>query len=714
MVRRKATPRPEPEPERMPVRWWAALLLAALLIAAGCRLVQSSRVLTRPEMTWQGQPKITTSDGYFFAGAARAQSEGKAADFYHGQPVLPLSSLTGGLARWLPVSFEQLVYYLPILLGSLLVVPVMLAGWLLRLPDGGFLAALFSSLSVGFFNRTCGGYFDTDILVLPLAVAILAAILAALRHRHPVLLLAVTLTFTLYERWYPSGYLLAFLLLGMLAVYVAVYRRRDLDAWEVVVFGCLGLLGTGGWWRLGLAVMLAAGLSRPVRCPDRVRKWILLAVAAGFAVSVPLTSPQIVLKPLRLFVTRDFSTHATRLRYQDVIETVAENRIPGFGDFCQKAFGSVPAVLAGLAGFGLLWYRRTFMLLFLPLLIVAATAFAGGIRFALFATVPLSLGAGALLAAVASGWRNRGWKYGVPAAAAALILWPNLQNVFTWIDHPPVQNRELAVLEEFSRLVKPEDLAMTWWSDGYVVQYYGRIGTAVDGGRNAGDLNFPVAYQWWTGDACAARNLAFLSRLYPWDRGGLERMMTDRGFQDPAAFLRALPGLPPGRPLPPGQVYLVLLEKQLRIFNQIARCANRNLLTGQPGPESFYYYAPAYRQSGNGYDCGNGVMVNVEDRSVQRGGESFPLRRVYRTVWNRQARRAEASILDEGAFGELNLIFMPDNAMLILDRQLLESLFIQLFVFTNPGPACCEPVLLDENIKIYRYLPPPSPPAPRP
>ena len=116
---------------------------------------------------------INTNDGYYWAEGARDLLAGTHQKF-DGSPIDQApAQLTFLLAKIVPVSFETLIFYMPAVLGSLIVFPMMLIAYNLGMIEVGFLASLLASIAVSYYNRTMIGYYDTDMLNIVFSTLVL-------------------------------------------------------------------------------------------------------------------------------------------------------------------------------------------------------------------------------------------------------------------------------------------------------------------------------------------------------------------------------------------------------------------------------------------------------------------------------------------------------------------------------------------------------------
>src|SRR5690606_27326019 len=110
---------------------------------------------------------INTNDGYYWAEGARDRLENPAVTDELSPVSRAVPVITAVIAKPLPfVSLETLILYLPAVLGSLIVVPIILIGRALNHTGAGFAASLIAVIAWSYYNRTMVGYYDDDMLVI--------------------------------------------------------------------------------------------------------------------------------------------------------------------------------------------------------------------------------------------------------------------------------------------------------------------------------------------------------------------------------------------------------------------------------------------------------------------------------------------------------------------------------------------------------------------
>ena len=113
---------------------------------------------------------LNTNDGYFYAQGARDLLLGVKSTL-HSPINEMLSQITAFLAWILPLSLEQIIFYMSGFFGCVI---VFLVVYLARHFGGiiSFLCGVLSGIGVSYYNRTMFGYYDTDMLVVVLGLLV--------------------------------------------------------------------------------------------------------------------------------------------------------------------------------------------------------------------------------------------------------------------------------------------------------------------------------------------------------------------------------------------------------------------------------------------------------------------------------------------------------------------------------------------------------------
>ena len=690
--------------------YFTILLFIAYCFSVGIRFIWVDFASSIEPFYYNNQLMINTNDGYFFAEGARDILAGGHQPNDLSPVDYPLAKLTALLATLLPFSFETLILYMPAFIGSLLVVPIMLIGRSLNLTVAGFSAALLASIAWSYYNRTMFGYYDTDMLVVIFPTLILWSMVFASLAQRNRFLLWIPFFMMLYTWWYSSSYSLNMGMTFMMAIYTALFERKNPHFYKILIVMLLALSGI--FWWLKVAVIL--GLFGFFHFKKELinQKLIGILLLAAFLVVLFTGGFAPVLYQLKAYIFRealaaDLSTH--QLHYFAVNQTVREaGKIP-FEIFANRISGHTVTFLFSCIGYLLLLKNHRVMWLSLPLVALGFIAYIGGLRFTVYAVPIMALGMGYLTVTVASLLFRDSLplRYGFMALITAATLYPNIVHV---VDYkvPTVFNRsEVEVLKELNRVAGREDYVISWWDYGYPIRYYSDVKTLVDGGKHTGDVNFPVSFI-LSHDQTSAANLARLDVEYT-ERAfhehfpsNLIKMMEDSGTGDVNHFLENLSQPKLKLPAKSREVYFYLPDRMIQIFPTVMLFSNLDLATGTQYTRPFFYATGAYKDSGQEIFLGNDIVFKKDRSTLSIGKQTVPVKQLIVTSYNQKGNLIK-QVYHGRTDGKLSIIFMQNyNRILVVDQSIFDSLFVQLYVLEQYNPALFEPVFLTPLAKVYK------------
>ena len=111
---------------RLDIKYFILLMFLAFVFSISVRYIWVSNFAGIENFSWNNQVMINTNDGYYYAEGARDILNGTHQENDLSPITAPLSKLTAFLAQIIPVSFETLILWMPGVLGSFLIIPIML------------------------------------------------------------------------------------------------------------------------------------------------------------------------------------------------------------------------------------------------------------------------------------------------------------------------------------------------------------------------------------------------------------------------------------------------------------------------------------------------------------------------------------------------------------------------------------------------------------
>lgn len=691
-------------------------VLIAWIFGIAARMIWVYQHHDIPEYRWAGQIMINTNDGYYWAEGARDRLENPAVTDELSPVSRAVPVITAVIAKLLPfVSFETLILYLPAVLGSLIVVPIILIGRALNHTGVGFAASLIAVIAWSYYNRTMVGYYDDDMLVIVLPMLVLWSLIWGVRQHENRYLIAV-LAATLLSHWYyPGSYSLHFAMSAMLLLYTLAFHRNVLFNYKLLGFSLIAFAYTALWIKLGVALIALAVFMILKEKADRFT-FVFLAIAAGFVLLTGGFNP--ILYQLDSYVFRQaVAAELPNLQFFNVVQTVREAGAIGFDVFSGRISGHWAIFLAACAGTAMMMLRHRVMLLALPFVGLGFLAYGipglipgAGLRFTIYAVPVLALGFAYLAFWAGERFSDRRAQMGIVSALTALALWPNITHIIDYRVPTVFNSHEVAALDALKSRAQPrKDYAIGWWDYGYPIRYYSYAKTLADGGKHRGEDNFAPSFILSAPSQLAAARMARLSVEYTerqfaqkWRHPIVAQMMADHRTGDPAAFLNALGQPQFDLPEKTRDVYIVLPYRMADIFSTVMLFSSLDLASGRQYPTPFFAHVRGYQESNEAIMLGNGMIVHKQNGQLQIGQQRVPIRHFITTGYDNQGKHLlRSQTLNQS--GPLSVIFFAHlGTFWIVDDNTLRSPFVQLFALESFDPNLFEPAVMTPMMKIFK------------
>ncbi|WP_366942847.1 STT3 domain-containing protein [Sulfurimonas sp.] len=348
----------------------------AFLFSVAVRLIWYYQFSGYEPFIFNSQFMINTNDGYYYAEGARDILSG----INQQNDLSPIDSaasrLTAFFATILPISFESLILFMPVVLSSLIVVPIILIAKNLKNLEMGLIAALLASIAHSYYNRTMIGYYDTDMLNIVLPMFLLWSIIWAIKTNEDKYLLITAFDILVYRWWYPQSYSLEFAFFGLILFYALVFDRKNLYNYKLLALMMFAMLNLDGFIRFPL-VLAAFYISK------RFDKYVYHILAASVVLFFASDGFNPIWVQLKGYVFKDalvVGEEGMKLHFYSVMQTIREaGKIP-FETFADRISGHMVTFVASVVGFAYLAYRHKIMLFGLPLIGLGFIASVGGLR----------------------------------------------------------------------------------------------------------------------------------------------------------------------------------------------------------------------------------------------------------------------------------------------------------------------------------------------
>jgi len=688
---------------------WIYIALA-FIFSVVVRLIWIYQFQGVENFIWNDQFMINTNDGYYWAEGARDILNWDFSEFALSPVQRAGAQLTAFFAFVLPFSFESVILYLPVFLSSLVVIPMILIAHSLKRVEIGFVAALMASIAWSYYNRTMVGYFDTDMLNIVFPTFLLWSLILAIKTNEEKYLLFTALEIVAYRWWYPQSYSLEFAFFGLILFYALVYERKNLYMYKLLAIMLISMMGLPDLVRL-IGVIVVFFVYRSKKLDSYIYhflgfSFLLFLLTGGF-------SP--IWGQLKGYVFQDVVKvmgEDLQLHFFSVMQTVREaGKIP-FETFANRISGHTVTFVLSCIGYVLMSIRYPVMLLGLPMVGLGFLAYVGGLRFTIYAVPVLAFGISYLIFFCSDYLKNSYAKVVFIATCTVAILYPNVLHVIAYKVPTVFSKQEVTVLDKLQKMAEREDYVVAWWDYGYPIRYYSDVNTLIDGGKHSGAVNFPVSYMLTNPQESSAKlarfdveytEQRFLMEEDDGDRNrtNIANMTLDNGFKDTNDFLTSL-HVGSSLPKKTRDIYFYLPFRMMGIMPTVTKFSDIDLMTGKTNRRPFFYQTNRFKDDKVTLNLASGVVFNKKSGMLKIGNQEVKVKEFLITSYdkNKKLIRQRQSIHKDGKF---YLVYMRSyNTFLVLDEAMLNSTYIQLFVFENYDKSLFEPVILDPSAKVFK------------
>jgi dolichyl-diphosphooligosaccharide--protein glycosyltransferase/undecaprenyl-diphosphooligosaccharide--protein glycosyltransferase len=693
------------------------LILIAYIFSVAVRFIWVYHFQGYEPFIFNKQFMINTNDGYYWAEGARDLLAGS----HQAGDASPIdqsaAQLTFLLAKVLPFSFETIIFYMPAFIGSLLVIPIILISYSYRRLDVGFIAALLASVTWSYYNRTMVGYYDTDMLNIVLPVLLLWSIIWAVNTNEEKFLLITAIDIIIYRWWYPQSYSLESAFFALILIYALKFDRKNIYNFKLLAIMLFAMMMADGYIRFPIVVALYFVFKN-----EKFNKYTFYILGAGAVAYFVSGGFEPIWLQLKAYIFRQSisgSDAGLGLHFYSVAQTVREAGHVPFSEFASRISGSPVAFIVAVGGYAWLSYKHKIMLLALPLVGLGFLAVVGGLRFTIYAVVPMAFGVAFVIAELAKRTQSYFMQYAVLGIGTFLVLFPNILHVKEY-EIPTVFNKdEVVMLTNLKNKTSREDYVVTWWDYGYPIRYYSDVFTLIDGANHDGSVNFPVSYILTKPQDAAAKmirlDIEYDVKAFKISQqnakkesnqtlfSNIEEMTKANGFKDTNDFLSALEsGKEIKIPKKTRDAYIYLPYRMMEIYPTVTLFSNLDLMSGSKYADPIFMPTQATGEDEHFIYLQGGVSLNKTTASVKFGDKDMPINRFVKTGYL-QNGKLDVDLKQYSSSSNINVIYMASyGKFLILDEAMYNSLYIQLFVLENYDKNLFEAVELTPYAKIFK------------
>lgn len=696
-----------------------AFIILAYVFSVLCRFYWIFWASEFNEYFFNNELMIISNDGYAFAEGARDMIAGfhQPNDLsYYGSS---LSTLTYWFYKITPFSLESIFIYISTFLSSLVVIPLILIANEYKRPLMGFVAALLASIANSYYNRTMSGYYDTDMLVIVLAMMIVFFMIRLILKKDLLSLITLPLFVGIYLWWYPSSYTLNVALLGLFFIYTLVFHIKEKTLYMAIILASITLSNIAWFYQSAIIVILFSLFVLQNKRFSFALLGILGLATLVFLILSGGIDPILYQLKFYIFRSDESANLAQGFMYFNVNQTIQEVESIDLSIFMQRISGSELVFFVSLIGFIFLVRKHKSMILALPMLALGFLALKSGLRFTIYAVPVLALGFGFLMSLLQERKQKNNNTYWWANIGVFIFTFLSLIPMFYHINNykaPTVfSQNEATKLDELKKIAQREDYVVAWWDYGYPIRYYSDVKTLADGGKHLGKDNFFPSFV-LSKDQVAAANMARLSVEYTeksfyaplndiLKNDLLQAMMKDYNQNNVDLFL-ALLSKPDFKINTPKtrDVYIYMPARMSLIFSTVASFSFVDLETGKINkPFTFSAAYPLDVKNGEIY-LSNGIALSDDFRSFKINNSIISVNSIIEINSIKQGEYKITPIDDTAQF---YIFYLKDSTIpyaqfILMDKTMFNSAYVQMFFLGNYDKNLYDLVINARDAKVFK------------
>ncbi len=685
------------------------LMGIAYIFSFAMRMIWVYQFQGDEQSMWNGQLMINTNDGYFFASGVQQAL----LDMHQANPRVPeifeygLVFFSTLFVKVTPFSLETIILYMPAVISSLIVIPIILISRLYRQALWGFLAALLGSIAWSYYNRTMIGYYDTDMFSAMAPMFILYFLMKSTIDFNLKSALFAALAIAVYPFLYDQGRSVIYAMGIIYALYMIFYHRKEDTTY------------------LSLILIFVSLIPFELEAPfNYILKILVLLILYVVLKRLYIEQKKLIILSVMLFILFMFfgdvftlllnkvmgylatGTKEEGLHFYSVMQTIREaGKIP-FSTFANRISGSQVGVILSLLGYILLVVRHRAFVLALPLVGIGVFALWGGLRFTVYAVPVAAMSAVYLFFVLGDLLKNKKLKYAFVVVATSAMLYPNIAHIIGY-KVPTVLNKiEVRDLEKLNSIADVEDYTLGWWDYGYPIWYYSDTSTLIDGGKHHND-NFIISKIMQTSSPELAANLSRLAVETYVDSN--YSIVSNTIFKnrrknqlDPNILLSELEDSNYQLPKKTRDIYLYLPYRMMGIFPTVVVFGNLDLSTGRKERKISFYPTSAISQEDSIITFRNGIVFDAEKGEVVFGQQKKSVKYFIVTQNTKQGKvQLQTQLYSDD--GEYAIVYMKSyGRFVVMDIETFNSTYVQMFILEKYDKNLFELVVSSPYSKIYK------------
>lgn len=582
-------------------------------------------------------------------------------------------------------SIDKTIFYLSGFISSLVVIPMILLGYLIKAPRFGVYSALLGIFSISYYLRTQFGYFDTDILNVFWVLMISVCMIWYLKKDNLIALVFSALFIIAFSYWYHSYKVIALFLICLYILSIFIYSKKS-SHYQSIVLLLIAISPANIVLKLSLITIFLLMIITYKKLYDEsksIKYWqyaIVGIIISGFIYLIFEPSYyeralEYLSKNSNLVLTQN---SGEKLYFQGELTDVIEAQELGFyKTLYLLMFDSYILLALSISGLIMLSIRFKYLLIYSLFGFMFFVTMKSGIRFSIFAIFPLMSGLSYMIYILEDKlkqWLKQKNKLLHKFTSLIFILFFSLSMLYL---HKHSQKNILFNKDDIQALRQADinanknDFMLSGWTYGWYIWYFSKFNTLVDNGKHHLDKHiiakFLFSHQLYTAYAsryfleqCNNRGCNLSRKLYK-DKTPQyvdNHILKTKKTKD---------------------IYFFLHERMLLETNLI---------------KDFYINKNKSKKNQRKYFSETILSVDNIKKNIQT--KSFLLKQRNKTIivkasnqqikFNRLfvvRKNNTMAILQGDTKSSFYTIIYKEKYLIILHKDLIESFFIQAFIFNN-------------------------------
>jgi len=716
------------------------LIVIAYIFSFLIRMIWVWQFQDNQAFIWNNELMINTNDGYTWASGAQKILEGVHLDNVRIPNVWKYSTVffTVWLTKLTPFSLETVILYMPALISSLVVIPIILIARLYGQSIWGFLAALLGSIAWSYYNRTMIGYYDTDMFSAMAPMFILYFLMKSTIDFKLRTALYAGIAIVVYPFLYDQGKSVIYAMGITYAAYMIFYHHDDkrMYLFIILVFFALLPLPIDAPFNYFIKILVLIVLYFGLRNRD-IEQTKLMIVSAILMILFMYFGNVFGLIIGKMMSYVSTGTNTEGLHFFGVHQTIREaGKIP-FEMFANRISGSRIGLFMALIGYIALVLRYRAFILALPLVAIGMFALWGGLRFTVYAVPIAAMSAIYLFFVIGKYIEKVEMRYLFITLATGLMIYPNITHIIGYKVPTVLNKAEVEDLVKLKQMSNPKDYTLTWWDYGYPIWYYSDTCTLIDGGKHNDD-NFIISTIMQSTSSTLASNLSRVAvenyaeganayrqyRTTGKDESTIPakfRMLKNGNVihgggipvsdylfknkqadqKNPNEFLAILDDKAYTLPKKTRDIYWYLPYRMLHIFPTVALFGNLDLNTGKSKRKMIFYPTSVDSNNNGMLLLKNGIIFDTQKGLLTMGGKKVRVKNFIITSNTKDKIQLQPKLYHiDGTYA---VIYMKSyGEFLVMDTETFNSLYIQMFVLGKYDKNLFDLVVASPYSRIYK------------